>query len=173
MSKARAQRRGGMLDRPVQLLSAAAVAGLLLWSGLVTGFKLQEMLLGLPATALTVVFLANVLRTEKLSVTFRWADLLQVRRLPAAIVQDCIVVTRVLLRDLAGEPAPSLYRVCGFQTSKRDAHLLGRTVLAVTYTTASPNMLVIGIDPAQSLMLFHQLERAEVPAMTRALGARA
>lgn len=161
-----------MLDSPGLLLSGAGMASFLLWCGFVAGFKLQEMVVGALATGLTVGFLAAMLHSETMTLSFRLRDLVQAWRLPAGIAKDCLVVTRVLLRDLAGQRAGSFYRACGFPTSRRDAHLLGRTALAVAYTTASPNMVVIGVDPAQSLMLFHQIERDEVPAMTRNLGAQ-
>jgi hypothetical protein len=36
----------------------------------------------------------------------------------------------------------------------------------------APNFIIIGIDAAQSRMIFHQLERSEVPRMTKELGAQ-
>ncbi|RXH53979.1 hypothetical protein GRAN_4948 [Granulicella sibirica] len=35
--------------------------------------------------------------------------------------------------------------------------------MAIAYTTASPNIIVIGIDPAQSRMLFHQIKDGKNP----------
>ena len=65
----------------------------------------------------------------------------------------------------------SFYRACGFRISTHDTLLIGRSALAIAYTTASPNMMVIGIDPAQSLMLFHQLKRDAVPSYAQSPGA--
>lgn len=173
MSKARAQHAGGMFDRPGQLLSGAAVLVYFFWYAFTASGKPHELLVGVGATALTVWFFANVLRTETLNVELRLRDLAQCWRLPKEIVHDCWVITAVLFKDLFGvERAGSFYRACGFKTSRRDPLLMGRTALAVAYTTASPNMLVIGIDPAQSLMLFHQIQRDKVSEMTRRLGAQ-
>ncbi len=174
MSKARAQHAGGMFDHPGRLLSVAAVAVLLLWAGFTAGFKVHEMLVGAVATAATVAFLANVLRTETFAFDLRLRDVLQVWQLPAAIARDSWILIVVLFKDLLGwERAGSFYLTCGFKTSRRDPLLVGRSALAVMYTTMSPNMMVIGIDPEQSLMLFHQLKRDAVPEYSQALGAYA
>ena len=76
------------------------------------------------------------------------------------MVCDTWVVTLVFFRDLLHlRPAGSYYRVCGFKCSKRDPAILGRGVLATIYMTATPNTIVLGIDPQSSRMLFHQLQR--------------
>jgi multisubunit Na+/H+ antiporter MnhE subunit len=173
VSKARAQHAGGMFDRPARLLSGAACIVFFLWYAFTASHKLHELLVGVVATSLTVWFFSGVLRTEKLNLELRLRDLAQCWRLPKEIIHDCWVITVVLFKDLFGkERAGSFYRACGFKTSRRDPLLMGRTALAVAYTTASPNMLVIGIDPAQSLMLFHQIQRDKVSEMTRRLGAQ-
>lgn len=162
-----------MFDRPGRLITGAACAVFFLWWAFTASHKLHEMLVGLIATALTAAFFANVLRTETLNLELRARDLAQCWRLPKEILHDCWVLTVVLWKDLfGGQPAGSFYRACGFKTSRRDPLLIGRTALAVAYTTMSPNMLVIGVDPDQSLMLFHQLQRDKVSEMTRQLGAQ-
>jgi hypothetical protein len=82
-------------------------------------------------------------------------------------------ITIVFLKDLLNlKRAGSFYRVCGFQSSKRDPRIRAREVLATVYTTTAPNFIVIGIDPELSRMLFHQIERSSVPKMTQSLGAQ-
>lgn len=162
-----------MFDRPGRLLTGAASSVLLLWIVFTAGLKLQEMIIGVVSTGLTVAFFANLLRTEKLSIDLHARDLGQAWRLPGLILKDCWIVTVVLFRDLFGmERAGSYYRACGFRSSRRDPVLIGRSALATTYATTSPNMMVIGIDPKQSLMLFHQLQRDDVSDLARALGAQ-
>ncbi len=172
MSKARGQHAGGMFDRPGRLLTVAAIAVLALWRMFTDSPSWHELAVGIVATALTVLFFANVLRTETLNLELRGRDLLQLWRIPWYILSGCWEITWLLLKDLAGKPAGSFYRDCGFKTSRRDPTLVGRTALAVAYTTTAPNFIVIGVDPEQSLMLFHQLERSTVPKMTQALGAQ-
>ena len=173
MSKARAQHAGGMFDRPGRLLTGAAVGVLFLWRLFTDSPSWHELAVGVAASALTVLFFANVLRTETLNLEVRARDLAQCWRLPGDILKDCWIVTVVLCRDLVGkERAGSFYRTCGFKSSRRDSVLVGRSALAIAYATTSPNMIAIGIDPAQSLMLFHQIQRGEVSKSVRALGAQ-
>ena len=80
-------------------------------------------------------------------------------------------ITLALLRDLAGQRAESIFRVCGFKTAKSDPRLVTRRALATAYTSVAPNFIVIGVDWHQSRMLFHQIQRSTVPLMTKELGA--
>ncbi len=144
-----------------------------LWLIFVGSFNPHELLVGGVASGFTVSFLAFVCRSSDTELTFRPRDLIQVWRIPWYIAVDVYVVTLVAAKDLLHlQPAESLYRVCGFDTSVHDPVRKARTVLATALTTASPNIIVIGIDPAQSRMLFHQIFRSEVPKMAKALGAK-
>ena len=173
MSKARGQHAGGMFDRPGQLLAGAAIVVLLLWRIFTDTPSWHELAMGVVSTALTVLFFANVLRTETLNLELRLKDVALVWHLPWEILKDCWIVTVVLFKDLlAIERAGSYYMACGFKTSRRDPVMVGRSALATVYATASPNMVVIGIDPAQSLMLFHQIKRDKVSTMMQGLGAQ-
>ena len=161
-----------MFDRPGQLLTSAAVISILCWVTFTASLKWHELLVGLAASALTVLFFANLLRTETLNIELRGRDLIQLWRIPWYVLSGCWEITWLLLNDLAGKRAGSFYRDCGFKTRRRDPTLMGRTALAIAYTTTAPNFIVIGIDPEQSLMLFHQLDRSTIPKMTQALGAQ-
>ena len=171
MSKARGQHAGGMFDRPGRLLTGAAVIVSLSWLAFTAGMKAHELLLGLIPATLTVLFFANVLRTETLNLNLTWRDLAQARSIPWAILSGSWLITVVLFKDLAGKRAGSFYRACGFKTSRHNPTLVGRTALAVLYSTAAPNTIIIGVDPAQSLMLFFQLQRTGVGPAAEALGA--
>ena len=123
-----------------------------------------------PSPSSSLVFVCRSSNTE---LALRPRDLFQCWRIPWYIAGDVCVLTLVAFKDLMHlEPAQSLYRVCGFDTSAHDPVRKARTVMAIAFTTASPNILVIGIDPATSRMLFHQLKSGKVPQMARALGAR-
>jgi len=144
-----------------------------LWIAFVASFNPHELFCGAIASSLTVVFLVFVCRSSSEELTLYPRDLIQLWRIPWYIAVDLYGITLVAVRDLLNiERAPSLYRVCGFDTSTQDPVRKARTVLAIAYTTASPNMIVIGIDPAQSRMLFHQIKSSKVPEMTKALGAK-
>ena len=163
---------GGIFDRPALFLTGVAVSLFLGWVWLVASLHLHELLVGLIVVALSTAFCWLVLSSATLPLQLRWKDLAAARFVPAEIAKDAWTVTAILFRDLfRGQPAGSFYRVSGFATSRRDPVLVARTALAITYTTLSPNMIVIGVDPAEGHMLFHQLQRDEVPSSTRALGA--
>jgi multisubunit Na+/H+ antiporter MnhE subunit len=160
--------------RPGQAIELTVVALLLAagWIGLVSSTKLHEMVVGAAVVALLTAFAARVLRADSLNLRVGPRDLLQGWRIPWYILTGCWEITLLFLRDLAGKRTHSYYRACSFRTSNRDPILIGRSVLAVAYTTAAPNFIVIGIDDKQDQMLFHQLQRSSVPKMSQALGAQ-
>ena len=143
------------------------------WIMLVAGVKLDEMIVGAVSIIAASVFLFFVHRTSPLNLCFRVADFATGWTIPLQLVQRNWQITAVLIKDLLGiQPAESLFRVVGFKTGKDAPVLVARRVLATLYSTAAPNFIVIGIDYTQSRMLFHQIERSEISAMTRKLGAQ-
>jgi hypothetical protein len=155
----------------VTALALVAMAGG--WILLVAGTNPHEMIVGAASILATGVFLIAVHQTSPLHLHFRVADLATGWTIPWQLVQRNTQITVVLFKDLLGiRPAQSLFRVVGFKTSKDAPVLVARRVLATLYSTAAPNFIVIGIDYTQSRMLFHQIERGEVSAMTKKLGAQ-
>jgi multisubunit Na+/H+ antiporter MnhE subunit len=150
--------------------SSAAMAAL--WVLFVAGTKLQEMIVGFVSVTISCAFLLHVGRRNPLDLDLRLSDLAQGWRAPWCIVKDAGVILLVLFQDLCGQPAGSFYRVTGFHTGERDPQLVARRVLATVYATASPNSIILGVDPAQSRMLFHQIRRSPVPELLRKLGAQ-
>lgn len=105
---------------------------------------------------------------------FRLRDLIQAWRIPWYVVTGVGEITWILIKDMFRiSPAENLFRVCGFDSSKQDPVRMARTVLAIAYTTMAPNFIVLGVDIAQSRMLFHQIAASKVPRMTARLGAKA
>jgi hypothetical protein len=112
-------------------------------------------------------------RSQPNAIKLHWKDVAQGWRIPWYMVSDTCVVTLVFFKDLLHlSPAGSYYRVCGFKSSKRDPAVLGRGVLATIYMTATPNTIALGIDPQSSRLLFHQLQRTNLPKTARTLGAQ-
>jgi hypothetical protein len=154
-------------------LFLSVVAAGSLWIAFVATSNLHEMLVGILCVAVTVGFVAFVCRSAAMELTFRLRDVLAFWRMPWYILSDVSQITIILARDLLGiAPAQNLYRVCGFDASAYDPLRRARSVMAIAYTTVAPNSIVLGIDPATSRMLFHQLASSSVPKMTKALGAR-
>lgn len=172
MTPSRHPHAGGIFDRPAQLLAITAALLAVGWIGFVGSVHLHEMVVGLVVVALSTAFCRLIYRSEKLAVDLRMRDVLQGWHIPGYVLSKCAEITWVLVNDLCGKRAGSYYRVCGFRGGTRDPIAVGRSALAVAYTTAAPNFIVIGIDVHQNHMLFHQIERTEIAAMTKALGAQ-
>lgn len=163
--------------RPVQkhpwfLFVAALVLMAGLWILLVAGIKPQEMIVGAMSVACSLLFLWHIWRMCPPQLEFRLKDVVAIWRLPWYILSGVYEIAVILLKDLIGHRADSFFRVSGFETSERDPQWMARQVLATSYTTVAPNFIILGVDAAQSRMLFHQLERSSVPKMTQALGAK-
>ena len=159
-------RRGGLLLVVAVFVLAA------LWLGMTTSLQPQELLVGLISVILSALFLCSVYRAEHQRYDLRTADVLSLWRVPWYVVSSLWEIVAVLFRDLLGiERAPSLYRVCGFRSSKEDPLLVTRSALATAYTSVAPNFIIIGVDYTQSRMLFHQIRSSKVPIMTKQLGA--
>lgn len=100
-------------------------------------------------------------------------DLLQVWRVPYYAVIDTIQVVGALAKQLfTRRGADSLLRAVPFDVGAADEGAAARRALAVTYTTLTPNFIVLGIAHEQALLLYHEITDAEVPQMTINLGAR-
>lgn len=160
-------------SRSLAVGASLAISSGVGWIWLVAGTRLHEMLVGTGVAALTTAFLLAVRKTELDTTDLEWKDVAQGWRIPWYIASGIWEITVVFFKDLFNlRRAGSFYRVCGFQSSKRDPRIRAREVLATVYTTTAPNFIVIGIDPELSRMLFHQIERSSVPKMTQALGAQ-
>jgi hypothetical protein len=161
------------MRKPYALLLLSVVAGGGLWIAFVATSNLHEMFVGLLCVAVTYAFTAFVYRSAAMKLSFRLCDVLAFWRMPWYILSGVSEITLILARDLLRiAPAQNLYRVCGFDTSAHDPLRMARSVMAIACTTVAPNFIVLGIDPATSRMLFHQLASSAVPKMTKALVAR-
>ncbi|MFN2975243.1 hypothetical protein [Terriglobus aquaticus] len=153
------------------MFASALVLVLALWM-LFTGSKqAHEWVAGAFSIACTLSLLIVVYREQSQTFDLRWSDALALWRTPWYVVSGIVEITVVLLKDLAGHRAESIFRVCGFRTAKEDPLLVTRRALATAYTSIAPNFIVLGVDHQQSRMLFHQIQRSSVPRMTKQLGA--
>ena len=145
-----------------------------LWLLLIGSAPRDEVIVGIAAVTAAMAMLWLVSTAHPQAQRFTLQDLATGWRLPSYVVQDLGIVLRVLARDLVlGRRPVSAFRVCGVQTSKRDPQDVARRVLLTAYTSATPNVIVIGVDYAQSRLLLHQLEPAPASETMRQLGARA
>jgi hypothetical protein len=154
-------------------IASAAVLAAAGWILFVAGLHAHEMEVGAGALILTLVFLVVVRQEDCEPLDLRLKDVAQCIHIPWSIVARNWQITVLLFKDIFRiKRAGSFYRVCDFESSNHDPLLVARGVLATVYTTAAPNCIVIGIDPEQQRMLFHQIERTPVSKMTQSLGAR-
>ncbi len=142
-----------------------------IWLGYTNNSGAREMIAGAVAasvaTAAAVVFSAQ----GHVRFRFRWRDLAQVVYLPWYALDGTWEVLKTLARQLfTRRGAPSFMATVQFDTGGDDPISAGRRALAVTYTTATPNSIVLGIVHEQRLMLYHQILPGKVLAMTRHLG---
>jgi hypothetical protein len=143
------------------------------WVWLVAGTHLHEMMVGAAVVVMATLYLNAVHKSSQNEIRLQWKDVVQCWRIPWYMASGIWEITVILFKDLSYlSRAGSYYRVSGFKSSKRDQTAIARTVLATVYTTTAPNFIVIGVDPALSRMLFHQIARSSVPKMTQALGAQ-
>lgn len=163
----------GKAMRHPALLVVSIIASAVLWVLFVATSSPHEMMVGVFCVGATVVFTVFVCDSAGLEMTLRPNDMVQGWRIPWYIVSRVAEITWIFFKDLLHiDPAKNLYRVCGFDSSKSDPVRIARTVMAVAYTTTAPNFIVIGIDPSQSRMLFHQIAASSISPMTKALGAK-
>lgn len=156
---------------PASLVAAIAAAGL--WLLFVGSITTDELLIGVPAVGLSLWFLLLLGGCQPNEIRLRFTDLLEGWRIAGYIFADSFTVTTALLRDLAGgPPVGSFYRAVRFESRDHSPDRIGRGVLATAFSTAAPNTIVLGIDPESSLMVYHELKRSPVAAMTKRLGAR-
>ncbi len=144
-----------------------------LWILFVAGVKPEEMIVGAICVLLTSAFTWYIGCRITVDIRFRIEDLVQIWRMPAYLITGTWEILSVLALDIFSiPPAESLFRAAPFEQNEGPI-AVSRRVLAVTYTTATPNFIVVGIDCETYRMLFHQLKRSDVLTMTRRLGAQA
>jgi multisubunit Na+/H+ antiporter MnhE subunit len=155
------------------IATATAVAHWVLWLGYTNNSGYREMIVGaLAAMVSTVAALVYAVQSG-FSFRFRWRDIAQAIYLPWYALDGTWEVLHALAKQIFTRPgAPSLMAAVAFDVGGDDPHSAGRRALAVTYTTITPNFIVLGIVNRQQLMLYHQILPGKVLAMTCHLGAR-
>lgn len=133
----------------------------------------QEMLAGAGCAIFVAWFCIRTWKQMDLLIQLRAADFLQAWWLPWTLIQGAAQVVLVLAKDLTTGPrADSILCAVPFER-RHDGNGMLRRVLAVSYTSISPNTIVIGIDRRRGLLLYHAISPAKLPQMAENLGARA
>lgn len=149
------------------------VALAVFWIACVPTVRTHELLVGAGAVLLSVASSLFVVRTLPLRFRPSMAEIAQIWRVPSTVVLDLFQITLVLARDFAGQTAPSLFRSAPWRPIRNNGEDTAKRALAITYTTVSPNCIVVGIDCKRGQILLHQLKADPVPTLTQNLGAGA
>lgn len=151
------------------LIQIVTLAGF--WIACISDLQPHDLLLGIGAVALSVAFCLFTIGTLPLQFRPTLAEILPAIRIPWYVAIDLFLITFVLLRDLIGRRAPSLFRSVPWRHVENNGADTAKRVLAIAYTTVSPNCVVIGVDCERGQFLFHELHADSLPSYTRELGA--
>lgn len=149
------------------------VIALGLWHVYVGKLQRNEALFGV-ACAVIAAFAGQIVFEKHIApLRAQWRNVAQLWRMPKYLIVGTWEILAVLARQLfLRDAAPSLFYSVPFDAGGDDDESAFRRALAVAYTTATPNFVVVGIDRERGLLVYHQIRRSDVPEMTRRLGAR-
>lgn len=143
------------------------------WLAFVGNVSGQELALGAAGAFATSALSAFVFKQMGIPAQIRFQDALPLLWIPLYLLYGGWEILSVLAKDFAGvRKAPCLFRAVAYE-HRSGPHGFVRRALAVAGTTATPNSIVIGIDKNRHLLLFHQIQRSDVPRTTKELGAKA
>ncbi len=156
------------------ILSLGFVSFYFCWIIFVGTFSLHELLIGVLGALLATTGLSIINRSYPARFQPRLMELLSLWRLPGSLVSDTWKILALRAKDLRSiRTANSLFRVVPFRAGEKDdPRATARRVLAVIYTTITPNTVVLGVNTNDQKLLLHQLVRGPVSRMTEDLGAR-
>ena len=159
---------------PVRAACLAWPPALALYLAFADDHGVREVAAGVCAAGLTAAAVGWVARCAGLRIELRLHDVVQVWRMPWYFVSGTGEVLVALWQQLAtARGAASQFSTTPFAIGDRaDPADAGRRALAVFYTTATPNFVVLGLVDEPGTMLYHQVKPGPVLAMTRRLGAR-
>jgi multisubunit Na+/H+ antiporter MnhE subunit len=122
------------------------------------------------STAAAVVFS----RSGKVVFHLRWRDIVQGWRLIWYAFSGTFEVLQGLFQQLfTAKGAASVVAAVPFDLGdKQNIADAGRRALATSYTSATPNFVILGYTDQEHWLLYHQIVPGEVLTMTEKLGAR-
>jgi len=141
-----------------------------LWILFVSNLDPLELIVALGAAALATFGAAVFEATAVGHFRPTLADLLQIRRIPSLFVSDTARVLRAVTVQVFTRRSPhSSLLALKFPQTGRSA--TARRALATTYTTLTPNSIVLGFIHDRNLMLYHELVPSPIPKILREMGA--
>jgi len=152
------------------LLWALSFALMMLYVGKIAP---DEALFAAVGSVVTATASKIVLENRIAPLRTEWRAVAQIWRVPKYVVVGTWEIVAVLARQIfLGKPAESLFYGVRFEGGGDDDESAFRRALAIAYTTATPNFVIVGMDRDRGLLVYHQIQRSEIPQMTKNLGAR-
>ena len=150
-------------------LAAAWIGFLLLWLVFVFQVTPSELAVGAAASGMTVGLAYVAFRVVPACFQPRLRWVVQLWRLPAMVAPDLWLLLKHLLREMAGKPSRSSFKLTSFTATGDGCDAAAQRALAILFVSTSPNSVVLDIDRKKGEMLFHELEPAAVPKLLRKL----
>jgi hypothetical protein len=133
----------------------------------------DEAIFAALGSAVTATASKIVLQKRIAPLRTQWRHFAQLWRVPKYVVVGTWEICAVLAKALLSRtPAPSLVHAVPFEAGGDDDESAFRRALAIAWTTATPNFVIIGIDRRRGLLVYHQVRKSKIPDMTKRLGAR-
>ena len=150
--------------------------------GVVDDLSLRDFVIGLVAVGLTITAVTGAARLMQVKFRPSLRELAQAWRIPWGAVSGTAGVMVALCSNCSrSRGAPSLLVAVPFDVGGDDARSAGRRTLALTYSTITPNSIVLGTvkrgegvaDPFETeVLLYLEVHPAPVTQMLKNLGAR-
>jgi hypothetical protein len=148
------------------------IALTVLWMAFIGQWKPQEFWAGVLASAISTTA-GVVLGSQRIAwFAFNPNLLKEVWRIPGYVISGTWEILRGLAQQLfSPRRPPSLLRVARYFATEDSHTAATQRALAITYTTATPNSLILNIERKKGLILYHQILPSGLHVMTRKLGA--
>jgi multisubunit Na+/H+ antiporter MnhE subunit len=161
----------------IRFIALAGLTGLimaLLYLAFTDNLGWRELIASAMTGAISASAVVVYARAGNARFAFRISDVAQAWRIPWNVLNGTVEVFQALGKQLFSKRgADSAILAVPFDLGKKENPIdAGRRALAITYTTATPNFIILGLVDRQDLMLYHQITPGDVRSMTRNLGAR-
>ena len=134
---------------------------------------LDEAVFAAIGSAITATASIVVLEKHLAPLRAEWRAIAQVFRIPRYVVTGTWEICAVLWRQIVlRKPADSLIYGVRFDAGGDDDEAAFRRALAIAWTNATPNFVILGLDRPRGLLVYHQVRKSAIPQMTKRLGAR-
>ena len=144
-----------------------------LWLAFTDDVGYREIVAGFLGAAISATAGAVYSMQGKCHFRFRLKDVAQGWRIPWQAIKDTWAIFRAIWTLGRSKKAGSLLAAVPFEPGRPGDPLAeARRALAVTYTTITPNVIVLGIVREQGLMLYHQIVGDPSLEIARRLGAK-